>query len=127
MAGRPTPAADPDLPVPTNLAELDALLATVVTPEQASTVLRLMGAMDRQPDQPKDTPVIHTLVQAAGLWALLILAAATLFGAALTGRRRQARHDRAYQLRRMHVTGQITDEGIDRLRQAIRAHGDNPT
>jgi len=56
MTGQPAPAqSTPELRIPSDPAELDALLADV-TPERTAAVARLMGAMYRQPDdQPEDT------------------------------------------------------------------------
>lgn len=81
-----------------------------------------------------------TLIQAASIWAAAIAVGVTIFWFALTGRREQARRDRAYwsrrvdamavertlndPIRRTHAAGHVTDAGLDRLRAAIQAHTD---
>jgi hypothetical protein len=58
------------------------------------------------------------LAQAAAIWAGSLAVSAALFAHASAGRRRQAARDRA----RYHAALPVTDQGADRLRQAIRDH-----
>jgi hypothetical protein len=68
----------------------------------------------------------HLLLQVALGWAAGIVTGAVIWAAVLTGRRRQGRRDRIDHLNRMHAAGQITDQGVDRLRAAIRDHRNPP-